>query len=66
MISVGNSTMTITTLILLLAKGIVAVTAVDDSLVSTHQLQVAVILTQNTSSLLVEIQTQKFHLVYIQ
>ena len=30
MISVGNSTMTITTLILLLATGIVAVTAVDD------------------------------------
>ena len=30
MISVGNSTMTITTLILVLATGIVAVTAVDD------------------------------------
>ena len=30
MISVGNSTMTITTLILLLATGILAVTAVDD------------------------------------
>ena len=30
MISVGNSTMTITILILLLATGIVAVTAVDD------------------------------------
>ena len=34
MISVGNSTMTITTLILLLATGIVAVTAVDDCLPS--------------------------------